>query len=138
VSSSRNGLIGLGVGLGVAGAATAAGIVADRIHRRRQDALETGASLVEKPSRELDVTATDGVPLHVEIDEPLSRGGLDEDGLPPPTVVMSHGYCLTSECWVFQRRYLRWAGYRVVVWDQRGHGRSGSRGGVLVHDRPAR
>jgi pimeloyl-ACP methyl ester carboxylesterase len=38
---------------------------------------------------------------------------------------MSHGYCLTSECWVFQRRYLRWAGYRVVVWDQRGHGKSG-------------
>jgi pimeloyl-ACP methyl ester carboxylesterase len=37
---------------------------------------------------------------------------------------MSHGFCLTSECWVFQRRYLRWAGYRVVVWDHRGHGRS--------------
>lgn len=129
MSSSKNGLIGLGIGLGVAGAATAAGIVADRMHRRRQDALETGASLVENPSRELDVIATDGVPLHVEVDEPLSGSGHDEDGPPRPTVVLSHGYCLTSECWVFQRRYLRWAGYRVVVWDQRGHGRSG-RGAV--------
>ena len=128
MSSSRNGLIGLGIGLGVAGAAAAAGFVADRTHRRRQDALETGVSLVEVPSRELVVEATDGVALHVEIDEPKSGDGIDELGLPRPTVVMSHGYCLTSECWVFQRRYLRWAGYRVVVWDQRGHGRSG-RGG---------
>jgi pimeloyl-ACP methyl ester carboxylesterase len=127
VSSSRNGLIGLGIGFGVAGAATAAGLVADRVHRRRQDALETGVSLVETPSRELVVEATDGVALHVEVDEPT--GGDREDlGRDRPTVVMSHGYCLTSECWVFQRRYLRWAGYRVVVWDQRGHGRSG-RGG---------
>ena len=128
MSSSRNGLIGLGIGLGVAGAATAAGIVADRTHRRRQQALETGVSLVEKPSREVVVEATDGVALHVEVDEPRSGAALDEHGLPRPTVVMSHGYCLTSECWVFQRRYLRWAGHRVVVWDQRGHGRSG-RGG---------
>ncbi|MDQ6897324.1 MAG: alpha/beta hydrolase, partial [Actinomycetota bacterium] len=64
----------------------------------------------------------------VEIDEPATHDGepkVDENGLVRPTVILSHGYCLTSECWVFQRRYLRWAGYRVVVWDQRGHGRSG-------------
>jgi pimeloyl-ACP methyl ester carboxylesterase len=126
VSSSRGGLIGLGIGVGVAGAAAAAGLVADRVHRRRADALETGASLVETPSRTLTVTATDGVALHVEIDEPADdHEDVDVNGLLRPTVVLSHGYCLTSECWVFQRRYLRWAGYRVVVWDQRGHGRSG-------------
>ena len=124
MSSSKNGLIGLGIGLGVAGAATAAGLVADRVHRRRQDALETGVSLVEQPSEERLVVATDGVRLHVEVDEPSSGEGLVEDDRLRPTVVMSHGFCLTSECWVFQRRYLRWAGYRVVVWDQRGHGRS--------------
>jgi pimeloyl-ACP methyl ester carboxylesterase len=124
VSSSRNGLIGLGIGLGVAGAATAAGLVADRMHRRRQDALETGVSLVEQPSEEHFVVATDGVRLHVEVDEASAGDGLVEDGGVRPTVVMSHGFCLTSECWVFQRRYLRWAGYRVVVWDHRGHGRS--------------
>jgi pimeloyl-ACP methyl ester carboxylesterase len=124
VSSSRNGLIGLGIGLGVAGAATAAGLVADRIHKRRQDALETGVSLVEQPSEEHFVVATDGVRLHVEVDEPSPGDRLVEDDRVRPTVVMSHGFCLTSECWVFQRRYLRWAGYRVVVWDHRGHGRS--------------
>ena len=82
MSSSRNGLIGLGIGLGVAGAAAAAGFVADRTHRRRQDALETGVSLVEEPSRELVVEATDGVALHVEVDEPKSGDGIDELGLP--------------------------------------------------------
>lgn len=43
-----------------------------------------------------------------------------------PTVVLSHGYCLSSACWIFQRRALRRAGYKVVLWDQRGHGRSGA------------
>ena len=138
MSSSRNGLIGLGIGLGVAGAATAAGIVADRTHRRRQQALETGVSLVEKPSREVVVEATDGVALHVEVDEPRSGVALDEHGLPRPTVVMSHGYCLTSECWVFQRRYLRWAGSpRRRVGPARPRP-VGSRRLLVLHDRPAR
>ena len=43
-----------------------------------------------------------------------------------PTVVFSHGYTLSLRSWVFQRRALTAAGYRVVVWDQRGHGRSGT------------
>ena len=42
-----------------------------------------------------------------------------------PTVVLTHGYCLSLRCWVYQRRALKEAGYRVVSWDQRGHGRSG-------------
>ena len=109
----------------MAGAATAAGIVADRMHRRRQDALETGVSLVETPAASWSSRPPTGSRC---TSRSTSRGRvtrIDELGLPRPTVVMSHGYCLTSECWVFQRRYLRWAGYRVVVWDQRGHGRSG-------------
>lgn len=123
-SNGRRGLIGLGVGIGVAGAATAAGVVADRVHRRRSAALETGESLVAEPSAERVVLADDGVPLHVEIDEPAGGSETTTDGHPKPTVVLSHGYCLTSQCWVFQRRALTAAGYRVVVWDQRGHGRS--------------
>lgn len=51
---------------------------------------------------------------------------VEDDGVVKPTVILCHGYCLTKECWVFQRRALRRAGYRVVLWDQRGHGRSGS------------
>lgn len=124
LSTGRRGLIGLGVGLGVAGAATAAGIVADRVNRRRGDALETGDSLVAVASAEIVVVADDGVPLHVEIDEPDEGSETHLDGMPKPTVVLSHGYCLTSECWVFQREALTRAGYRVVAWDQRGHGRS--------------
>ncbi len=122
--SNRRGLIGLGVGLGLAGAATVAGVVADQVNRRRGAALETGASLVELPSHALVVFSDDGVPLHVEVDEPDEGSETHLDGIAKPTVVLSHGYCLTSQCWVFQRRALRQAGYRVVVWDQRGHGRS--------------
>lgn len=123
-ASNRNGLVGLGVGLGMAGAAAAVGIVADRVNRRRGAALETGASLVERPSQEVLVRSDDGTALHVEVDEPVEGSQTHVDGIPKPTVVLSHGYCLTSQCWVFQRRALRQAGYRVVVWDQRGHGRS--------------
>lgn len=122
--SGRRGLIGLGVGLGVAGAATAAGIVTDRLNRRLGEALETGESLIERPTLEIAVLADDGVALHVEIDEPDEGSETATDGIAKPTVVLSHGYCLTSQCWVFQRRALSQAGYRVVVWDQRGHGRS--------------
>ncbi len=128
MSPSTRGLVGWGVGAGLAVSATAAGVVADQIHRRRGRALETGESLVAVPSHELAVLAADGVPLHVEVDDPDpgSATSLEVDGIshPLPTVVLSHGYCLTSECWVFQRRALTRAGYRVVVWDQRGHGLS--------------
>lgn len=133
MSPPNRGLIGLGVGLGVAGAAAAAGIVAERMSRQRGDALETGVSLVIEPSLELVAVADDGVPLHVEVDEPepgaaaalAARLAEREPGAPGiPTVVLSHGYCLSSRCWVFQRRALVAAGYRVVTWDQRGHGLS--------------
>jgi pimeloyl-ACP methyl ester carboxylesterase len=39
------------------------------------------------------------------------------------TIVFCHGYTLTQDCWHYQRRDL--AGYRMVFWDQRDHGRSG-------------
>ncbi|WP_432143898.1 alpha/beta fold hydrolase [Streptomyces sp. bgisy084] len=45
---------------------------------------------------------------------------------PAPTVVFSHGYCLSQDSWHFQRSALRGA-VRTVHWDQRSHGRS-SRG----------
>ncbi|AJC57689.1 alpha/beta hydrolase [Streptomyces sp. 769] len=42
---------------------------------------------------------------------------------PAPTVVFSHGYCLSQDSWHFQRAALRGA-LRTVHWDQRSHGRS--------------
>jgi pimeloyl-ACP methyl ester carboxylesterase len=61
------------------------------------------------------VTTDDGVPLHVEVDG-------DEDA--PLTVVLSHGFTARLVEWDRQRAALRDRA-RLVLWDQRGHGRSG-------------
>lgn len=72
------------------------------------------------------VRASDGLVLHVEIDEPdgwAAAGG--------PTVVLVHGFVLNLSSWMFQRRALVDAGYRVVSYDQRNHG--ASQVGDLAH-----
>jgi pimeloyl-ACP methyl ester carboxylesterase len=61
------------------------------------------------------VTTDDGVPLHVEFDGKLEA---------PLTVVFSHGFTARLVEWEFQRAALRDRA-RLVLWDQRGHGRSG-------------
>jgi len=61
------------------------------------------------------VTTDDGVPLHVEVDG-------DESG--QLTVVLSHGFTARLAEWELQRAALRKRA-RLVLWDQRGHGRSG-------------
>ena len=60
------------------------------------------------------VTTDDGVDLHVEFDGPPAS---------PLTVVFSHGFTARLAEWELQRRALR-DRYRLVFWDQRGHGRS--------------
>ncbi|WP_040160060.1 alpha/beta fold hydrolase [Mobilicoccus massiliensis] len=131
VSLGRSAL-GVGLGLAAAGITAAAGMAADRLSRDRRTAVALDAGVAdpryhETPDSELVVTATDGVELHVEIDEPRREANDDgnDDAATRPTVVLSHGYCLNLTSWVFQRRALREAGYRVVLWDQRGHGLSG-------------
>lgn len=144
--------IALGLGLIAAGVTGVAGFAADRLSRDRRRAITLDEELGDHffrgdPDEEFTVTAPDGVLLHVEVDYPRSTRSRDREngsaaadddarsevGAPPesegtvrPTVILCHGYCLTKDCWVFQRRALRRAGYRVVLWDQRGHGRSGS------------
>ncbi len=66
------------------------------------------------------VLADDGVPLHVEVDG-VGRAG---DGAAPLTVVLSHGFTARLAEWELQRAALRHRA-RLVLWDQRGHGRSG-------------
>jgi pimeloyl-ACP methyl ester carboxylesterase len=61
------------------------------------------------------LTTDDGVPLHVEVDG-------DENA--PLTVVLSHGFTARLAEWELQRAALRKRA-RLVLWDQRGHGRSG-------------
>ena len=61
------------------------------------------------------VRTYDGVDLHVEVD-----GAEDA----PLTVVLSHGFTARLAEWELQRTALRDRA-RLVLWDQRGHGRSG-------------
>lgn len=63
----------------------------------------------------MTVPADDGVPLHVEF---------DGDPHAPLTVVLSHGFTISSAEWGPQLPALRERA-RVVLWDHRGHGRSG-------------
>jgi pimeloyl-ACP methyl ester carboxylesterase len=59
------------------------------------------------------VTALDGTRLHADILGPPDA----------PTIVLAHGYAMAIEFWHYQRRDL--AGeFRIVSYDQRGHGRS--------------
>jgi pimeloyl-ACP methyl ester carboxylesterase len=69
------------------------------------------------------VTTDDGVNLHVEFDGPAGGGGVGGDASAPVTVVFSHGFTARLAEWELQRRALR-DRYRLVFWDQRGHGRS--------------
>ena len=128
MSLRRRTITGIGIGLAAAGTTAGAKILADRLTRQLQTAkaLDTLDTYEEEASEQMLVLADDGVPLHVEIDEPEGRPAGLAKNAPVPTVVFSHGYCLSLRSWVFQRRALRAAGYRVVLWDQRGHGLSGA------------
>ncbi len=114
-------------GLVVAGAAAgAAARVAHQgrvIARRGQgDATPFGALR----SHPRTVVASDGVPLHVEVDEaeePTGRRGA-RTWSARPTLVFVHGYALNLDCWHFQRAAYRGL-IRTVYYDQRSHGRSG-------------
>lgn len=109
-------------GVAAAGAA-AAGALLERSARARRslstlDPLDLEA---DRPDHVLTVIASDGVRLHVEVDLPATTGHNPD----LPTVVLAHGFTLSSRSWVLQRRALRAAGHRVITWDQRSHGRSG-------------
>ena len=118
------GLDGRVVGAALAGAFTAGaalGLLAEkaavgRALRRDPERDEPFGTL---RGRVVEVAADDGTLLHVEVDDPLP-GSKGDDGL---TLVFSHGYALNQDSWHYQRRDLRGLG-RLVLWDQRSHGRS--------------
>ncbi len=115
----KGGLTG-GAALLVAGVATGIAIekavVGRRINKRRLGEREPFGEL---RGRSVEVISTDGVALHVDVEE---RGDPDHDG--NLTVIFCHGYGLNQHCWHYQRRDLRALGQLVFV-DQRAHGRSG-------------
>jgi pimeloyl-ACP methyl ester carboxylesterase len=131
----RQGLIALGIGIAAAGAGAALGLAAERVAAGRvlgRELPEAGTGEVPDPrggpalgSVHGDariVVADDGVPLHVEVDEAPEP---ERKGAVPLTVVLTHGYALTLDSWHYQRLALRGRG-RLVLWDQRGHGSSGT------------
>lgn len=128
----RAGLVG--AVLGVAAAGVAAGIAAERTLVRRSRARQTDPYADEpfghQPYDEsCTVTTADGTDLYVEVVDPVDGVELDL-GLgadrPEPTVVFVHGFCLDMGTFYFQRKELAQRGdYRVVCYDQPGHGRSG-------------
>ncbi|MEO3885977.1 alpha/beta hydrolase [Nonomuraea sp. B5E05] len=111
----RVGIAGALVGAasaGVAAAALAKRYAVGRIRLRPDD--EASEPFGELRGRERTLVTSDGKALHVEIDGP-------DDA--PLTIVFCHGYCLSLESWHYQRKDLR-ENYRLVLWDQRSHGRS--------------
>ena len=113
----------LGGALGAAGLVFAGSAV--RVaHRHRVIARRDVASrtpLGSLHSDPLTVVATDGVGLHVEVDEVPARGRHAADD--ELTVVFVHGYALSLDCWHHQRAAYR-GQLRCVYYDQRSHGRS--------------
>ncbi len=119
--------------LGLAAAGTAVGVAHQRhlISRRSGEDIDFG-TLHSPP---ITVIAEDGVPLHVEVDEvdedllTLARQSAPRRGgvrarRAAATVVFVHGFCLSLDCWHFQRAAYRGL-VRTVFYDQRSHGRSG-------------
>jgi pimeloyl-ACP methyl ester carboxylesterase len=98
---------------------TAAGVVASRAlirrDRRRIDP-EQGEQLAELPPDDLGpVLAQDGTLLHV-------RAAGDPAA---PAIVFAHGFSLDMTTWHYQ--WTAWSKrYRCVLFDHRGHGRSGT------------
>jgi pimeloyl-ACP methyl ester carboxylesterase len=107
-----------GIAAGVAAAAVGAVIAAEkiavgRIRLRADPAADEPFGQVR--GRPVEVMADDGVLLYAEVSGP-------DDA--PVTVVFCHGYCLNQDVWHYQRLALA-EETRLVLYDQRGHGRSG-------------
>jgi pimeloyl-ACP methyl ester carboxylesterase len=115
----RAGLVGAIVGVAAAG--IAAGVAAERMLVRRSQRAEdpyAGEPFGVLPyDDELTVTTPDGVDLHVEVLE-------TNEGPEDLTLVFVHGFCLDMGTFHFQRRAFD-GQYRMVFYDQPGHGRSG-------------
>ncbi len=102
-----------------AGAFVAAGVVATLLNgkQRQQRRLRRGEDVEfgSVRSNPVQVTATDGVQLNVEIDEAERK---------TPTVVFVHGWVESIDVWHYQRLALR-GKVRMVFADLRSHGESG-------------
>ncbi|HYK27097.1 MAG TPA: alpha/beta hydrolase [Streptosporangiaceae bacterium] len=107
-----------GLATGIAAATAGAVVAAEKIavgRVRLQPDPAANEPFGQLRGRPITVLADDGVPLHAEVSGP-------DDA--PVTVVFCHGYSLSQEVWHYQRLDLE-QDMRLVLWDQRSHGRSG-------------
>ncbi|GAA4579220.1 alpha/beta hydrolase [Micromonospora coerulea] len=115
----------VGAAVGVAAAGLAAGVVSERVlvRRLKSDPTDPYAHEVFEQLRydeSYRFEMPDGTDIHVEVVEP-TRPVAGQ-----PTVLLVHGFCLDMGTFHFQRKMLAARGdYRIVAYDQPGHGRSG-------------
>ncbi|MGH6655340.1 MAG: alpha/beta fold hydrolase [Actinocrinis sp.] len=142
----------VGAALGVVAAGTAVGIAVERFTigravRRMAQIHDPGEAYGTLRGVPQTVMAADGTELYVEVDDPFGwprsvdwkRAGRSARYSSPsaraaresraaavdrrPTLLFTHGFCLPQDCWHYQRSEFS-GEYRMVFWDQRGHGRS--------------
>ncbi|SCE78625.1 Pimeloyl-ACP methyl ester carboxylesterase [Micromonospora viridifaciens] len=115
----------VGTAVGVAAAGLAAGVVSERllVRRLKTDPTDAYAGEVfgeQRYDAAFRLEMPDGTDIHVEVVEPTRPVAGH------PTVVLVHGFCLDMGTFHFQRKLLAARGdYRIVAYDQPGHGRSG-------------
>ena len=134
---NRAGAFGLAASvLALAGGGIALGlelerrIVSKRLHAERDDA-DDDEPFFSLRSSGPEVVTPDGVRLHTEVDELPVDGGASPAGPDDDlTLVLVHGYALSLDCWHFQRKHFR-NKIRIVLYDQRSHGRSSRSAGEL-------
>jgi pimeloyl-ACP methyl ester carboxylesterase len=135
-AAARGGRTGKAGAVGVLVAGLAAGVVAERFLLRRARSRAGDPYAEERfgqlPYDESLMVETDhDLGIFVEVVEPIDGVDLDLDlGRPDdpadPTIVFVHGFCLDMGTFHFQRKELTRRGdYRLVFYDQPGHGRSG-------------
>jgi pimeloyl-ACP methyl ester carboxylesterase len=141
----------VGAALGVVAAGTAVGIAVERFTigravRRMAQTHDPGEAYGTLRGAPQTVMAADGTELYVEVDDPFgwprsvdwrragrgarhtaASGRSNRDTHAGrgqrPTLLFTHGLCLPQDCWHYQRAEFS-GEYRMVFWDQRGHGRS--------------
>ncbi|HVL82662.1 MAG TPA: alpha/beta fold hydrolase [Actinomycetota bacterium] len=112
---ARTGLLALGT---LAAGAVVGAAVEEVVYRRLLGARDrAGAERFGSVRGEVvEATSFDGTRLHCRVHGPADA----------PAIVFLHGFTLSSDIWHYQVRELAAEGrYRVVVYDARGHGRSG-------------
>lgn len=121
--------VGILSAVGVAAAGIAAGVATERYLVRRSKA--AADPYQDEPFGALPASRTEtvridgGLGLHVEIVGRDGAAGPDRDNetSTEPTVLFVHGFCLDMGTFHFQRRAFD-GRYRMVFYDQPGHGRS--------------